>query len=154
LCVGLDSDPSLLPDCVKNSEYPIFTFNKAIIDATAPYTVAYKPNTAFYEAEGVKGWQQLEMTIKYLNDNYPNIFIIADAKRGDIGNTAKRYAKCFFENMNCHAVTLAPYMGQDSVQPFLDYKGKWSIVLALTSNASATNFETLSVGKCLYMNKL
>lgn len=147
LCVGLDSDPSLLPDCVKNSEYPIFTFNKAIIDATAPYTVAYKPNTAFYEAEGVKGWQQLEMTIKYLNDNYPNIFIIADAKRGDIGNTAKRYAKCFFENMNCHAVTLAPYMGQDSVQPFLDYKGKWSIVLALTSNASATNFETLNVGE-------
>ncbi len=147
LCVGLDSDPTLFPECLKGVENPIFEFNKAIIDATAPYTVAYKPNTAFYEAEGLEGWKQLEMTVKYIKEKYPEILIIADAKRGDIGNTAKRYAKCFFESMPCDAVTLAPYMGKDSVQPFLDYKGKWSVVLALTSNASANDFEMLSVGE-------
>ena len=147
LCVGLDSDPALFPECLKDAQNPIFEFNKAIIDATAPYTVAYKPNTAFYEAEGLDGWKQLEMTVKYISENYPDILIIADAKRGDIGNTAKRYAKCFFESMPCDAVTLAPYMGKDSVQPFLDYKGKWSVVLALTSNGSANDFEMLSVGE-------
>ncbi len=145
LCVGLDSDPALFPECIKGVQNPIFEFNKAIIDATAPYAVAYKPNTAFYEAEGLEGWKQLEMTVDYISKNYPDILIIADAKRGDIGNTAKRYAKCFFESMNCDAVTLAPYMGKDSVQPFLDYNGKWSVVLALTSNASANDFEMLMV---------
>ncbi len=151
LCIGLDSDPTLLPDCVKGLEYPIFEFNRAIIDATAPYSVAYKPNTAFYEAEGVKGWAQFEMTVKYIKDKYPDILIIADAKRGDIGNTAQRYAKCFFESLPCDAVTLAPYMGSDSVKPFLSYPDKWSIVLALTSNPSADEFEQLSVsGRPLY----
>lgn len=146
LCVGLDSDPTLFPECLKGGEYPIFAFNKAIIDATAPYAVAYKPNAAFYEAEGVKGWQQLEMTVAYIHRNHPDILIILDAKRGDIGNTAQRYAKCFYENMRCDAVTLAPYMGRDSVQPFLDYPGKWAVVLALTSNKSANDFEQLPVG--------
>lgn len=147
LCVGLDSDPALFPECLKNEEYPIYEFNKAIITATAPYTVAYKPNMAFYEAEGVKGWRQLEMTIEFLNNHYPDIFIIADAKRGDIGNTAKRYAKCFYETMHCDAVTLAPYMGSDSVKPFMEYPQKWAVVLALTSNASANDFEQLGVGE-------
>lgn len=147
LCVGLDSDPTLFPECLKDAELPMFEFNKAIIDATAPYTVAYKPNSAFYEAEGVKGWIQLEKTVEYIKTNYPEILIIADAKRGDIGNTAQRYAKCFYESMSCDAVTLAPYMGEDSIKPFLKYEGKWSIVLALTSNPSANDFEQLSVGE-------
>ncbi len=146
LCVGLDSDPALFPDCLKGKEFSVFEFNRAIIDATAPYAVAYKPNTAFYEAEGVKGWMQFEMTADYIKKHYPDILIIADAKRGDIGNTAKRYAKCFYETMNCDAVTLAPYMGGDSVKPFMDYAGKWAIVLALTSNPGANDFEQLSVG--------
>lgn len=146
LCVGLDSDPALFPDCLKNAEFPIFEFNKAIIMATAPYAVAYKPNMAFYEAEGVCGWKQLEMTVEFLNKNYPDILVIADAKRGDIGNTAERYAKCFYETIKCDAITLAPYMGSDSVKPFMQYEGKWAIVLALTSNASANDFEQLSVG--------
>lgn len=147
LCVGLDSDPTLFPLCLTNAEFPIFEFNKAIIETTAPYTVAYKPNMAFYEAEGLSGWRQLEMTVDFLHENYPDILIIADAKRGDIGNTAKRYAKCFYETMNCDAVTLAPYMGSDSVKPFMEYPGKWAVVLALTSNASANDFEQLSVGE-------
>ena len=145
LCVGLDSDPKLLPDCVKEKEFPIFEFNKAIVDTTAKYAVAYKPNLAFYEAEGVLGWQQLEMTVNYIKEKYPEIFIIADAKRGDIGNTANLYARAFFERMSFDAVTLAPYMGSDSVKPFMEYQGKWSIILALTSNKSANDFEQLQL---------
>ena len=141
LCVGLDSDIKKLPACVMNSEDPVFEFNKAIIDATAPYTVAYKPNLAFYEATGVKGWKSLEKTVKYLKENYPDIFIIADAKRGDIGNTSSLYARSFFEEMNVHALTVAPYMGEDSVSPFLAYEGAWVIVLALTSNPGSHDFQ-------------
>ena len=141
LCVGLDSDIKKLPACVMNSEDPVFEFNKAIIDATAPYTVAYKPNLAFYEATGVKGWISLEKTVKYLKENYPDIFIIADAKRGDIGNTSSLYARSFFEEMNVHALTVAPYMGEDSVSPFLAYDGAWVIVLALTSNPGSHDFQ-------------
>lgn len=152
LCVGLDSDPVLFPSFLQEKEYPIFEFNKAIIDATAPYTVAYKLNIAFYEAEGIKGWQQLEMSVNYLKNNYPNILIIADAKRGDIGNTAQRYAKAFYETLVCDAVTLAPYMGEDSIKPFLKYNDKWAIILALTSNGSASDFElkNLEGGEALY----
>lgn len=141
LCVGLDSDIKKLPACVMDSEDPVFEFNKAIIDATAPYTVAYKPNLAFYEATGVKGWISLEKTVKYLKENYPDIFIIADAKRGDIGNTSALYARSFFEEMQVHALTVAPYMGEDSVSPFLSYDGAWVIVLALTSNPGSHDFQ-------------
>lgn len=152
LCVGLDSDPALLPNTVKNAKYPIFEFNKAIINHTVKYAVAYKPNLAFYEAEGASGVHQLEMTIDFLKREYPDVFIIADAKRGDIGNTAKRYARAFFEKMDCDAVTLAPYMGSDSVKPFLEYENKWAILLALTSNKSAEEFEQLGLdsGEPLY----
>ncbi|MBO7763589.1 MAG: orotidine-5'-phosphate decarboxylase, partial [Bacteroidales bacterium] len=142
LCVGLDTDLKKIPQHLLSMENPIFEFNKAIVDATAPYCVAYKPNIAFYEAEGVSGWQQLEMTVDYIRKNYPEMFIIADAKRGDIGNTAALYAKAFFEKMDFDAVTLAPYMGRDAIKPFLEYEGKWVIVLALTSNPSAEDFET------------
>lgn len=144
LCVGLDTNLTLIPDFLKNREYPLFEFNKAIIDATVAFAVAYKPNVAFYEAEGSKGWLQLEMTIEYIRSKDPSVFIIADAKRGDIGNTAEQYAAAFFEKMDCDAVTLAPYMGRDSIAPFLKYNGRWAIVLALTSNPSATDFETLT----------
>ncbi len=140
--MGLDTDPALIPDFLKNEEYPLFEFNKAIIDATVSYVVAYKPNVAFYEAEGHKGWKQLEMTIQYIRSKDPSVFIIADAKRGDIGNTAQRYAVAFFKNMDCDAITLAPYMGKDSIAPFLKYDNRWAIVLALTSNPSAEDFET------------
>jgi orotidine-5'-phosphate decarboxylase len=152
LCVGLDSDPSLFPESVKFLPESIFEFNKKIIDATAQYTVAYKPNLAFYEAEGVSGWSQLEQTVNYIRKKDPSIFIIADAKRGDIGNTASLYAKAFFERMNFDAVTLAPYMGRDSVDPFMKYDDKWSIILALTSNPSAKDFEMedLAGGKTLF----
>ena len=142
LCVGLDTDLKKIPSHLLSMENPIFEFNKAIVDATASYCVAYKPNIAFYEAEGVSGWQQLEMTVSYIRENYPEMFIIADAKRGDIGNTAALYAKAFFEKMDFDAVTLAPYMGRDAIDPFLKYEGKWVIVLALTSNPSAEDFET------------
>lgn len=145
LCVGLDSDSSLLPSHLSSSHYPIFDFNRAIIDATAEYAVAFKPNLAFYEAEGAKGWEQLEKTVEYIRRKDSSIFIIADAKRGDIGNTANRYAKAFFERMDFDAVTLSPYMGRDSADPFLKYKDKWAIILALTSNASATDFETSGI---------
>lgn len=147
LCVGLDTDPEKIPACVKerSGDSSMLAFNKAIIDATAPYAVAYKPNTAFYEAEGVQGWQQLAETVKYIRENYPDMFIIADAKRGDIGNTADRYARAFFDTMDFDAVTLAPYMGSDSIRPFLKHQGKWGIVLAMTSNKSAEEFETLTV---------
>lgn len=142
LCVGLDTDPLKLPACLTGTDTErALAFNKAIIDATAPYCVAYKPNLAFYEAMGPEGLKVLEETVRYIRQNHPDQFIIADAKRGDIGNTAKLYARALFEMMDFDAVTLAPYMGQDSVQPFLDYPDKWSIVLALTSNKSATDFE-------------
>lgn len=124
-------------------ENPILEFNKAIIDATAPYTVAYKPNLAFYECQGIKGWEALEATVKYIKEKYPEIFIIADAKRGDIGNTARMYAESFFEHMGVDAVTVAPYMGEDSVTPFLAYEGKWTILLALTSNKGSQDFQMI-----------
>lgn len=145
LCVGLDSDPSLFPAHLNSFENPIFEFNKAIIDATSQYAVAYKPNLAFYEAEGAKGWEQLEKTVEYIRRKDSSAFIIADAKRGDIGNTAGRYASAFFERMDFDAVTLAPYMGRDSVDPFLKFDNKWAVILALTSNPSATDFETMNI---------
>ncbi len=143
LCVGLDSDPLKLPSHIAAGEDAIFTFNKAIIDATAPFCVAYKPNLAFYEAFGSEGWDVLERTVRYIRDNYPDQFIIADAKRGDIGNTSKLYARSFFEHMGVDAVTVAPYMGQDSVEPFLGYEGKWVILLALTSNKGSHDFQLI-----------
>ena len=141
LCVGLDSDIKKMPACVKDNEDAIFDFNKAIIDATAPYTVAYKPNLAFYEAFGVKGWISFEKTVKYIKENYPEIFIIADAKRGDIGNTSALYARSFFEEMKVDSITVAPYMGEDSVKPFLAYEDTWVILLALTSNPGSHDFQ-------------
>ena len=141
LCVGLDTDLNKIPPHLLKEEDPIFAFNKAIIDATADFTVAYKPNIAFYEGMGIKGWQSLDKTIKYLNENYPEVFTIADAKRGDIGNTSKMYAKAFFEEMDFDSVTVAPYMGVDSVQPFLEFQNKWVILLALTSNEGAFDFQ-------------
>lgn len=141
LCVGLDTDIKKIPQHLLNEEDPIFAFNKAIIDATAEYCVAYKPNLAFYECMGVKGWISFEKTIEYLNNNYPNHFIVADAKRGDIGNTSAMYARTFFEEMNIDSVTVAPYMGEDSVTPFLTYEGKWVILLALTSNKGSHDFQ-------------
>ena len=141
LCVGLDTDIKKIPSHLLNEEDPIFAFNKAIIDATVPYCVAYKPNLAFYESMGVKGWISFDKTIAYLNDNYPDHFIIADAKRGDIGNTSAMYARTFFEEMNLDALTVAPYMGEDSVTPFLQYPGKWVILLALTSNKGSHDFQ-------------
>lgn len=141
LCVGLDTDVRKIPQHLLNEPDPIFAFNKAIIDATAPYCVAYKPNLAFYESLGVEGWQALERTVKYLRDNYPDQFIIADAKRGDIGNTSQLYARSFFEHLNVDAITVAPYMGRDSVSPFLGYEGKWVILLALTSNSGSLDFQ-------------
>jgi len=145
LCVGLDTDLEKIPAHLLELEDPIFEFNKAIIDATHRYAVAYKPNLAFYEAEGLKGWQSLVRTINYLNDTYPECFSIADAKRGDIGNTSARYAKAFFEVLPFHALTIAPYMGVDSVKPFLAYPDKWIILLALTSNPGAADFQFLQV---------
>ncbi len=142
LCIGLDVDLQKIPSHLLEMEYPIFEFNKAIIDATHHLAVAYKPNTAFYEAYGLKGWESLSMTIDYLNTNFPEIFTIADAKRGDIGNTSSRYAKAFFEDLDFDAITVAPYMGKDSVEPFLQFKGKHTILLALTSNAGSTDFQT------------
>ena len=141
LCVGLDTDIKKIPEHLLKEEDPIFAFNKAIIDATAPYCVAYKPNLAFYESMGVKGWISFEKTIQYLNENYPQHFIIADAKRGDIGNTSAMYARTFFEEMNSDALPVAPYMGEDSVTPFLQYDGKWVILLALTSNKGSHDFQ-------------
>lgn len=144
LCVGLDPDIKKLPECVLRKENPILAFNKAIIDATAKYTVAYKPNLAFYESMGLEGWIALEETVKYLKANYPDQLIIADAKRGDIGNTSQMYARCFFEQMDVDAVTVAPYMGEDSVTPFLGYNGKWVILLALTSNKGSHDFQFIT----------
>ena len=148
LCVGLDTDINKLPKCITESEdiqgaeaEMMFKFNQAIIDATAPYCVAYKPNLAFYESRGIDGMIAFENTIKYLKSHYPNHFIIADAKRGDIGNTSKMYAQTFFEEYNLDSVTVAPYMGEDSVKPFLEYEGKWVILLALTSNKGSHDFQ-------------
>ena len=141
LCVGLDTDINKIPAHLKNEDEPIFAFNKAIIDATAPYCVAYKPNLAFYECYGLKGMLAFEKTIQYIKENHPNHFIIADAKRGDIGNTSKMYAQTFFEEYNLDSVTVAPYMGEDSVKPFLEYDGKWVILLALTSNKGSHDFQ-------------
>ncbi|MDE1205954.1 orotidine-5'-phosphate decarboxylase [Tenacibaculum larymnensis] len=151
LCIGLDVDLDKIPAHLLQEEDPIFAFNKAIIDATHHLCVAYKPNTAFYEAYGIKGWKSLEKTINYLNEKYPEIFTIADAKRGDIGNTSTMYAKAFFEDLAFDSVTVAPYMGKDSVEPFLAFKDKHTILLALTSNQGAFDFQTKTVdGKELY----
>ena len=141
LCVGLDTDLKKIPEHLLKEEDPIFAFNKAIIDATADYCVSYKPNLAFYEAFGVKGLISFEKTIKYLKENYPNHFIVADAKRGDIGNTSAMYARTFFEEYDVDSLTVAPYMGEDSVTPFLGYKDKWVILLALTSNKGSHDFQ-------------
>lgn len=145
LCIGLDVDLNKIPKHLLKEEDPIFAFNKAIIDATHHLCVAYKPNTAFYEAYGIKGWQALEKTINYLNENHPDIYTIADAKRGDIGNTSSMYAKAFLEDLGFDSVTVAPYMGKDSVEPFLAFKEKHTILLALTSNQGAFDFQTKTV---------
>ncbi len=141
LCVGLDSDIQKIPQFLLDTSDPLFYFNQKIIDATAPYAVAYKPNLAFYESNGLEGWNSLEKTVHYIRERYPDIFLIADAKRGDIGNTSAMYARTFFETFNFDAVTIAPYMGEDSVTPFLGYKDKWVILLALTSNKGACDFQ-------------
>ncbi|MEM5540789.1 orotidine-5'-phosphate decarboxylase [Olleya sp. AS48] len=155
LCIGLDVDLNKIPKHLLQTEDPIFEFNKAIIDATHHLCVSYKPNTAFYEAYGLKGWKALQKTINYLNDKHPEIFTIADAKRGDIGNTSTMYAKAFFEDLAFDSVTVAPYMGKDSVEPFLAFKDKHTIMLALTSNQGAFDFQTKTVdGKELYKQVL
>lgn len=141
LCVGLDPDMQKLPEHLLNEEDPIFAFNRGIIDATADYSIAFKPNLAFYESIGVKGWMSLQKTIDYIRRNYPDLFIIADAKRGDIGNTSAMYARSFFEDLKVDALTIAPYMGEDSVTPFLTYQDKWVILLALTSNKGSKDFQ-------------
>lgn len=143
LCVGLDPDIKKIPQHLLTEENPLFAFNKAIIDATAQYAVAYKPNLAFYESLGVEGWVALEETVKYIKEKYPDQFIIADAKRGDIGNTSQLYARSFFEHLDVDAITVAPYMGEDSVTPFLGYEGKWVILLALTSNKGSHDFQLI-----------
>ena len=160
LCIGLDVDLNKIPPHLLQLEDPIFEFNKAIIDATHDLAVSYKPNTAFYEAHGIKGWMSLQKTIQYINENHPEIFTIADAKRGDIGNTSSMYAKAFFEDLNFDSITVAPYMGKDSVEPFLAFENKHTIMLALTSNEGAFDFQTLSttsegaVGQELYKQVL
>ncbi len=141
LCIGLDTDISKIPEFLFEFKYPVFEFNKQIIDATHDLCIAYKPNTAFYECNGAEGWKSLEKTIKYIKDNYPKIFVIADAKRGDIGNSSKMYAKAFFEKLNADAITVSPYMGKDSIKPFMHYPEKWVILLALTSNLGAEDFQ-------------
>ncbi len=152
LCVGLDTDPVKVPIHMNRQVHPVFEFNKAIIDATQDLAIAYKPNLAFYEAMGTSGMEQLEMTVDYIRSVDPNLFIIADAKRGDIGNTAEQYARAFFLHYDFDAITLSPYMGQDSIEPFLQFPGKWAILLALTSNAGANDFQMqrLTTGEPLY----
>lgn len=153
LCVGLDPDADKFPKFLLEEEDPIFEFNKQIIDATAPHCVAFKPNNAFYEAYGLSGAESLEKTIKYLRINYPDHFIIADAKRGDIGNTSSMYAKAYFERLQADAITVAPYMGSDSVKPFLAFENKWAIILGLTSNSGSSDFQQLQVnGKEFYLH--
>lgn len=146
LCVGLDTDINLIPQHLLKHDDPVFEFNKAIIDATHDLAIAYKPNLAFYESSGLKGWESLEKTMDYLQKFKDEIFTIADAKRGDIGNTSKMYAKTFFEHLNFDSVTVAPYMGEDSVTPFLEYKDKWVILLGLTSNKGSNDFQFLETG--------
>lgn len=141
LCIGLDSDFNRIPKFLLDNEYPLFEFNRRIIDATSDLAIAYKPNLAFYESLGTAGWMSLELTVKYLRENHPEIFIIADAKRGDIGNTSRMYASAFYHHLDFDAVTVAPYMGKDSVEPFLQYDEKWVILLGLTSNAGAADFQ-------------
>ncbi|MFO7574184.1 MAG: orotidine-5'-phosphate decarboxylase [Bacteroidales bacterium] len=141
LCVGLDTETAKIPEHLLTADDPVFEFNRKIIDSTAEYSVAFKPNVAFYESNGTRGWESLARTIRYIKDNYPDCLVIADAKRGDIGNTSKMYARAFFEDLNADAVTVAPYMGEDSVTPFLSYDGKWVILLALTSNRGADDFQ-------------
>lgn len=141
LCVGLDSEMEKIPPILLRKKNAIFEFNRRIIDATHEYAVAYKPNVAFYECFGAKGWTSLELTVKYIKENFPDIFVIADAKRGDIGNTSRLYAKAFLENMPFDAITVAPYMGEDSVTPFLTYNEKWVVLLALTSNKGSDDFQ-------------
>jgi orotidine-5'-phosphate decarboxylase len=155
LCIGLDVDLDKIPKHLLETEDPIFEFNKAIIDATYDLCVSYKPNLAFYEVYGIKGWQSLQKTIEYINSNHPEIFTIADAKRGDIGNSSTRYANAFFKDMNFDSVTVAPYMGKDSVEPFLDFQDKHTILLALTSNEGAFDFQTKIIdGKEMYKHVL
>lgn len=155
LCVGLDTDIKKIPQHLMSEEDSVFAFNKAIIDATAEYAVAYKPNTAFYEVYGAKGWTSLEKTINYIKENHPEIFVIADAKRGDIGNTSSNYARAFFETLKADAITVAPYMGVDSVEPFLGFDDKWVILLALTSNKGSKDLQYLNAdGQELYKNVL
>jgi orotidine-5'-phosphate decarboxylase len=141
LCVGLDTEVEKIPSVLLREKDPVFEFNKRIIDATCSFAVAYKPNVAFYECYGARGWTSLEATVNYIKANYPEIFVIADAKRGDIGNTSRMYAKAFLENMPFDAITVAPYMGEDSVTPFLSYSDKWVVILALTSNKGADDFQ-------------
>jgi len=143
LCVGLDTDAKKIPVCLLDLHDPIFEFNKAIVDATAPYCVAYKPNLAFYEAHGIHGMKAFQKTVEYIREQHPHHFIIADAKRGDIGNTSKMYARTFFEEYDVDALTIAPYMGEDSVTPFLEYDSKWVIMLALTSNKGSLDFQLM-----------
>jgi orotidine-5'-phosphate decarboxylase len=155
LCVGLDPDIEKIPKFLDEEEDPIYEFNKKIVDATAPHCVAFKPNAAFYEAYGLSGLHSLDNTLRYIKANYPDHFVIADAKRGDIGNTSTMYAKAFFKRLNADAVTITPYMGSDSVKPFLAFPDKWAIVLALTSNEGADDFQTLNAGgKPLYEHVL
>lgn len=155
LCVGLDTDIKKIPAHLLQEEDPVFAFNKAIIDATAQYAIAFKPNTAFYEVYGAKGWLSLEKSISYIKKNHPEIFVIADAKRGDIGNTSANYARAFFETLNADALTVAPYMGVDSVEPFLNFEDKWVILLALTSNKGSKDFQYLNINNSeLYKNVL
>lgn len=146
LCIGLDTDLEKIPTYLLSEEDPIFSFNKSIIDSTHQFAVAYKPNIAFYEACGLSGWKSLMRTIDYINENYPEIFTIADAKRGDIGNTSRMYAKAFLQEMGFDSVTVAPYMGRDSIEPFLEFRDKHAIMLALTSNEGAFDFQTLDTG--------
>lgn len=156
LCIGLDTDLAKIPQHLLQEADPVFSFNKAIVDATAEFAVSYKPNTAFYEANGSKGWLSLEKTVEYIRRTYPEIFIIIDAKRGDIGNTSANYARAFFNQMQADALTVAPYMGFDSVKPFLEFKGKWVVLLALTSNPGSGDFQYLKQtdGQLLYTEVL
>jgi orotidine-5'-phosphate decarboxylase len=152
LCIGLDTDYKKIPKILLHKDYPVFEFNRRIIDATQAYAVAYKPNLAFYEMLGAAGYMSLEMTVNYIRENYPDLFIIADAKRGDIGNTSNMYAQAFFKTLDFDAITLSPYMGRDSILPFLEMDGKWVILLALTSNEGSRDFQQLQTngGKYLY----
>jgi len=153
LCVGLDVDLDKIPKHLHKHEDPIFEFSKGIIDSTSPFAIAYKPNLAFFESYGLKGWNSLEKIINYINSNYPEIFTIADAKRGDIGNTSSKYARTFFETLNFDSITVNPYMGRDSIEPFLDYDNKYTILLSLTSNSGSSDFQfQLDNGKPLYLS--